>query len=198
MTIIELFDKIARKDNDIPTKIRYQDLEFIYQFGFNYYCEEAEMDLLSYFSENGGSFNDTIEIIKDRDEMFEEINQRLDNMINELENLTYKIKDLYHNKKEIEGYEYESVIIMNPELTVAARNESIDNIKSLICNMKGTIDKIEEIGKKTLAYQIKSHNEGYYVVINFTAKPDVISYLETFYRDDNNIMKFITIRKEND
>ena len=68
---------------------------------------------------------------------------------------------------------YESVVIIDP-----------------------AVEKVEELGKKRLAYEVKKNKEGYYVVINFEANPELISELERNYRIMDEVIKFITVRAE--
>ena len=58
------------------------------------------------------------------------------------------------------------------------------------------VEKVEELGKKRLAYEVKKNKEGYYVVINFEANPELISELERNYRIMDEVIKFITVRAE--
>ena len=54
----------------------------------------------------------------------------------------------------------------------------------------------EEMGKRKLAYEIRKFSEGFYIVIKFEAKPELISELERNYRIDDGVLKFITVRNE--
>ena len=49
---------------------------------------------------------------------------------------------------------------------------------------------------KKLAYPIKKFTQGYYVLVNFEAKAEFIDELERVYKITDNVIKFITIRKE--
>ncbi|MBP3463496.1 MAG: 30S ribosomal protein S6 [Clostridia bacterium] len=90
---------------------------------------------------------------------------------------------------------YESVIIINPSLEEQGIKEVVTKFTDLI-NGDGKVENVEEIGRKKLAYEIKKHSEGYYVVFTFEANPEFIAELERIYRITDSIMKFITIRKE--
>ena len=90
---------------------------------------------------------------------------------------------------------YESVIIINPSVEEQGIKSLISKFTDLI-NSNGKLEKVEEIGKKKLAYEIKKNAEGYYVVFNFEAKPDSIAELERNYRITDEILKFIVVRKE--
>ena len=69
-----------------------------------------------------------------------------------------------------------------------------DKFTGLI-NENGKVESVENMGKKTLAYQIKKCKEGIYLLFNFEAKPDSIAELERVYRITDEIMKFIVVKK---
>ena len=91
---------------------------------------------------------------------------------------------------------YESVIIINPSLDEQGIKDVITKFTDLINNNNGKVENVDEMGKRKLAYEIKKHAEGYYVVYTFEANPEFIKELERIYRITDSIMKFITIRKE--
>ena len=90
---------------------------------------------------------------------------------------------------------YESVIIINPNLEAEAIKGLIEKFSNLI-NNNGKVDSVEEIGKKKLAYEIKKNKEGYYIIIKFEAKPEVITELERVYRIADEVIKFIVVKEE--
>ena len=90
---------------------------------------------------------------------------------------------------------YESVVIINPNLEAESVKALIEKISNLI-NSNGTVSSVEELGKKRLAYEIKKLNEGYYVVVKFEAKPELITELERVYRITDEVMKFIVVKEE--
>ena len=90
---------------------------------------------------------------------------------------------------------YESVIIINPNLEEEAIKSLIEKISNLI-NTDGKVSSVEEAGKKKLAYEVKKNKEGYYVIINFEAQPELIVELERNYRITDEVLKFIVVRVE--
>lgn len=91
--------------------------------------------------------------------------------------------------------QYESIIIVNPNLDEAALKALEEKFTGLI-NANGKVESVENMGKKKLAYEIKKCKEGTYLLFNFEAKPDSITELERVYRITDEIMKFIVVRKE--
>ena len=91
---------------------------------------------------------------------------------------------------------YESVIIIDPNTADDERKMIIENLKKVITDNNGLITKVEELGKKKLAYEIKKCKEGYYAVIYFEAEASVIAELERVYRIKDEIIKYITIKND--
>ena len=89
---------------------------------------------------------------------------------------------------------YESVIIINPSVDEEGI-KALEKKYTDIINNDGKVESVDEIGKKRLAYEIMKNKEGFYTVFNFEAKPELIAELERNYRIDDNIMKFITVKK---
>ena len=90
---------------------------------------------------------------------------------------------------------YESVIIVNPNLEEESVKNLIKKFSDLI-NTDGTVASVEEMGKRKLAYEIKKQKEGFYFVIKFEAKPELIAELERNYRITDEVMKFIVVKEE--
>ena len=90
---------------------------------------------------------------------------------------------------------YETIFIVNPEVAEDGIKALIQKFSDII-NNDGKVLEVEEMGKKKLAYDIQKHQEGYYVVITFEAKPELIKELERVYRITDDVMKFLTTRKE--
>ncbi len=90
---------------------------------------------------------------------------------------------------------YESVVIINPSVEEEKIKELSQKFTDII-NNDGKVEKIEDLGKKKLAYEVKKNKEGYYVVINFEANSDLIAELERNYRIMDEVIKFITIKAE--
>ena len=90
---------------------------------------------------------------------------------------------------------YETVFIINPSVEEAGIKDLIQKFSDII-NNDGKVEEVQEMGKRKLAYEIKKNTEGYYVVINFEANPELIKELERNYRITDNVIKFIVIRKD--
>ena len=90
---------------------------------------------------------------------------------------------------------YESVVIINPKLEEESIKALIAKFSDLI-NKDGKVESVDELGLKKLAYEIKKNKEGYYIVLHFEAKPELITELERVYRITDEVIKFIVIKEE--
>ena len=90
---------------------------------------------------------------------------------------------------------YETIFIVNPNVAEEGIKALIQKFSDII-NNDGKVLEVEEMGKKKLAYEIKKNKEGYYVVINFESNPGVVKELERVYRITDDVIKFLTINKE--
>ena len=89
---------------------------------------------------------------------------------------------------------YETVLIINNEITKEQRNNVIARVKKYILE-NGTITEERDLGEKTLAYEDNKHQKGNYYLIKFNANPTSISELERIYRITDEILKFIVVRE---
>jgi len=90
---------------------------------------------------------------------------------------------------------YETIFVVDASLEEEKITALVEKFKSLISDA-GEIESVDEWGKRRLAYPIDDKNEGYYVLINFSAKSDFPQELERIYRITDGIMRDIVIKKE--
>ena len=90
---------------------------------------------------------------------------------------------------------YESMIIINPAIDEEKVNELSTRFTDMI-NKDGNVEKVDNLGKRKLAYPVKKNEDGIYVVFYFTANPSLIAELERIYRITDDVIKFMTIRVE--
>jgi small subunit ribosomal protein S6 len=72
----------------------------------------------------------------------------------------------------------------------------IERYRSIITNHKGMVIKVEKWGKRKLAYEIRKHNKGFYMLIDFAGQSATVVELERNFKIDDKILKFMTVKKE--
>lgn len=90
---------------------------------------------------------------------------------------------------------YETIMILSGKVDDEARKTAFEKFVKLL-NENGTINKIEEIGKRKLAYEVKKEKEAYYYVIYFEADRECVAELERQYRITDEVLKFMTIKAD--
>ena len=91
---------------------------------------------------------------------------------------------------------YEAMYIIKPTVEAEARTAVIEKFSQVITANGGTVESVEELGLKKLAYEINYIGEGFYVLVNFTADAALPAELERNFRINENIMRYIVIKKE--
>ena len=91
---------------------------------------------------------------------------------------------------------YECMYIIKPDLGEEETAAVVERFKALV-EANGTLDEMEEMGKRKLAYEINYISEGYYVLVKFTSGPDFPAELDRLMGINDNIMRsMITLRAE--
>lgn len=93
---------------------------------------------------------------------------------------------------------YESAVMINAALDDEQIQSLISRIKETITNNGGEIREIEDWGRKRLAYVVKKSKVGYYTIFRFNAPSELIAKLERFYILDEQFLRYLTIKLDND
>lgn len=91
---------------------------------------------------------------------------------------------------------YEMGVIVRVDLPEDGFTVEMDKVKALIERFGGTIDKIDEWGRRRLAYPIEKQTEGMYTFITYTAPPAAPKEIESRVRLIENVLRFLTVRKD--
>jgi small subunit ribosomal protein S6 len=91
---------------------------------------------------------------------------------------------------------YETVFIATPVLSEAQMKEAVEKFKALISSNGGKIVHEENWGLKKLAYPIQKKSTGFYYLIEFECDGEFITKLETEYRRDERIIRFLTFKMD--
>ena len=89
---------------------------------------------------------------------------------------------------------YEAAFVLTPVLSEPQAKEAVENFENLLTQNGGTILNREEWGLKQLAYPIQGKNSGFYFILQFDVEPAVIATLETEFRRDERVIRFLTTR----
>ena len=91
---------------------------------------------------------------------------------------------------------YETVFILTPVLSEAQVKEAVDKVKAALGTVKAEIVNEENWGLKKLAYPIDKKTTGFYWLLEFKAVPEAVEVLETQFRRDERVIRFLTFRQD--
>jgi small subunit ribosomal protein S6 len=83
---------------------------------------------------------------------------------------------------------YETVLVLSTKLGEEGIASTVEKFKALI-SANGTIDVVDEWGKRKLAYLIEKQSEGYYVLIGFKSNPEFITELNRVYNITEGVLR---------
>jgi small subunit ribosomal protein S6 len=89
---------------------------------------------------------------------------------------------------------YEELFIVKPDAPEEEVDAYIGQLKELITNGKGTVEKADKWGTRKLAYRVQKYNEGIYVLFQFSSSPELVKEIERRMRVTDMVIKFITVR----
>ena len=90
---------------------------------------------------------------------------------------------------------YETMMVTTVNLDEEASTALINKFKNLIA-ANGTIDSVDDWGKKRLAYPINDETEGVYTVICFTSEPDFPAELDRVFKITEGVLRSMTLAVE--
>ena len=91
---------------------------------------------------------------------------------------------------------YETVFILTPDLSEDQVKEAVAKFVDILKAEGAEIVNEENWGIKKLAYSINKKTTGFYQFVEFKAQPTVIATLETQFRRDENVLRFLTFRQD--
>ena len=91
---------------------------------------------------------------------------------------------------------YETVFILNPELSEEQRQPIFDKLKGILSEDREMLVKFDEWGHKRLAYEIKKQTRGYYVLMDFCGDGALVKEIERNMRLDDRVLKYMTVLKD--
>jgi small subunit ribosomal protein S6 len=113
---------------------------------------------------------------------------------------SYEVMKLESRKEEkkLANRVYELMYIASPDTSEEEVGKLNESIESVIVKGGGTIVKSELIGKKALAYPIRKKNEGIYMLFEIESSGQEIAEIERRLRVNDVVMRFITVRVDED
>lgn len=94
--------------------------------------------------------------------------------------------------------QYETVYILQPSISENVESTIHQKIDSVISKFKGKLSLRDEWGLKEMAYSINDYKNGKYVIINYSGTPGVVAEIERHFKILDDVIRFSTVRLEDD
>ena len=91
---------------------------------------------------------------------------------------------------------YESIFILRPDLDEEAVSKTCDRVAALVGNNNGSVIALEKMGHRRLAYEVKDHMDGYYVILNYEGQPETTRELERTFKISDEFIRHIIVKRE--
>ena len=98
------------------------------------------------------------------------------------------------NSFKISMNHYETVFILTPVLSDEQMKETVAKFKKLLTDKGAEILNEETWGLKKMAYAIEKKSTGFYCLLEFKAEPSIVNTLETGFRRDEKVIRFMTVK----
>ena len=87
---------------------------------------------------------------------------------------------------------YETVFILNPVLSDDQMKDTVEKFVKVLKKGKADVINVEQWGLRKLAYPIQHKSTGFFNLLEFSASPEMVNTLETEFRRDESVMRFLT------
>ncbi|WCK54510.1 30S ribosomal protein S6 [Aneurinibacillus sp. Ricciae_BoGa-3] len=91
---------------------------------------------------------------------------------------------------------YEVMYILRPDLQEEAVKADVERFAAVITDNGGEMEKVNEQGKKRLAYEINDFREGYYVLMNFQSEPAAVNEMERLMKISDDVIRYLIVRED--
>lgn len=91
---------------------------------------------------------------------------------------------------------YETVMVTSAKLGEEGNTELVEKFKSLIERHGGTVQSVDDWGKRRFAYPIQKQTEGYYTLINFESDPEFTAELDRRYQITDGILRTLIVKRD--
>jgi small subunit ribosomal protein S6 len=89
---------------------------------------------------------------------------------------------------------YETIFVINPDLGEDEVQNVVTKFTGIISSQNGVLLKLEEWGRRRLAYKIEKFSQGYYVLADFASQPTGVAELERNLKIDDRIIRFLSVK----
>jgi small subunit ribosomal protein S6 len=91
---------------------------------------------------------------------------------------------------------YEIMYIIRPNVEDEAKKEVVERFNTILADNGAEVEKVEEMGKRRLAYEINDFREGFYMLLNVSAPTEAINEFDRLAKINDDIIRHMAVREE--
>lgn len=91
---------------------------------------------------------------------------------------------------------YETAFLIAPNLPDEEIETLIKNMADAVTQMKGRMDRIDNLGKKRTAYPVHKFGEAHYVFFHYEGGPEIPAELERRFKQTEPVIRYLTLKKD--
>lgn len=88
---------------------------------------------------------------------------------------------------------YETIFIINPELSDDDITAVVEKFRDILTDGGATMVKIDDWGRRRMAYEVKKFHKGYFVLFEYGAQPAPVAEMERNFKIDERVIRYLTI-----
>lgn len=93
---------------------------------------------------------------------------------------------------------YETIFIISPELSEDETGTVVEKFSGILTDAGAVMVKVENWGRRRLAYEVKKFNKGYYVLFDYGAEPAAVTEMERNFKIDERVIRFLTVKQDDE
>lgn len=91
---------------------------------------------------------------------------------------------------------YETLFIINPDLSEEETASVVEKFSAILTDRGSNMVKVDQWGRRRLAYEVKKFNKGFYVLFEFGATPEAVAEMERIFKIDERVIRYMTVKKD--
>jgi small subunit ribosomal protein S6 len=90
---------------------------------------------------------------------------------------------------------YETIFIISPDIAEEDTQAVMDRYQGILTQAGGFLAKVDPWGRRKLAYEVKGHGKGFYVLFDYGATPEAVTEMERNFKIDDAVIRFLTVKQ---
>lgn len=95
-------------------------------------------------------------------------------------------------------HKYELIFILRPDTPEEEIDRIVGQMQGYVTGAGGSVDKVDKMGRRRLAYRVHRQREGFYVRLAFASGPGAVGEIERRLRVTDAVIKFLTVKVDED